>query len=281
MPRTIPLALQTHLQGDKLTTCMVWRVTRRDGQVFGFTDHDRNLTYAGRTYLAVNTASGADLQATAGTSAENTEISTPTEAQITEQQIAAGVWNLATVEAELINWTDPAAGGVVLQAAEIGEIRVEGGRVVVELRGFKHRLAQPVGRVVQAACDAVLGDTRCGVNLVPLTVAGTVTAVTDLANFTDSARGEAAGWFTGGVVTWTTGANAGARMEIKRHQAGGVFELFLPMTYAIAVGDAYSMTPGSDHTFATCVAKFGNGNNYRGFPFVPGSASLRAGGSAG
>ena len=33
------------------------------------------------------------------------------------------------------------------------------------LRGLAEALNRPQGRVIQSACDAVLGDGRCGVNL--------------------------------------------------------------------------------------------------------------------
>ena len=40
---TYPAALTAHLSGNLTTLCHCWRLTRRDGAVTGFTDHDRVL----------------------------------------------------------------------------------------------------------------------------------------------------------------------------------------------------------------------------------------------
>ena len=52
--RTIPDGLQAHLDGEATTLCHAWRVTRRDGVVMGFTDHDRDLAFGGLAYLAAS-----------------------------------------------------------------------------------------------------------------------------------------------------------------------------------------------------------------------------------
>ncbi len=36
-------------------------------------------------------------------------------------------------------------------------------------------------------------------------------------------------------------------------------------------GDAFTIRPGCDKSFATCRAKFDNAVNFRGFPHVPGT----------
>jgi hypothetical protein len=71
---------------------------------------------------------------------------------------------------------------------------VKTGRVhfTAELRGMTQKLQQSVGRVYAPACDADLGDTRCGVTLASFTVTGAVTTATSARVFTDTARVEAA-----------------------------------------------------------------------------------------
>lgn len=41
--RSIPPALQTKLDGGATTLCRCWVITRRDGIVLGFTDHDEDV----------------------------------------------------------------------------------------------------------------------------------------------------------------------------------------------------------------------------------------------
>lgn len=52
--KTIPAALAEHLAGEATTTCHCWKVTLKDGEVIGFTDHDGTLSFAGTAYLAAS-----------------------------------------------------------------------------------------------------------------------------------------------------------------------------------------------------------------------------------
>jgi len=45
--KTLPSGFQAHLDGGTTTLAWCWRLQRRDGAVFGFTDHDRPLSFAG------------------------------------------------------------------------------------------------------------------------------------------------------------------------------------------------------------------------------------------
>lgn len=50
--KTIPAPLQAHLAGGVTTLCYCWRVTRHDGTVLGFTEHDRDIVAEGTTFSA-------------------------------------------------------------------------------------------------------------------------------------------------------------------------------------------------------------------------------------
>jgi hypothetical protein len=50
--RSIPTALQAKLDSGVTTLAQAWKLTRRDGVVAGFTDHDRDLVIDGVTYRA-------------------------------------------------------------------------------------------------------------------------------------------------------------------------------------------------------------------------------------
>lgn len=47
--KTLDPALQDHLDGGATTLAWCWKVTRRDGMVLGFTEHDRALNFDGTT----------------------------------------------------------------------------------------------------------------------------------------------------------------------------------------------------------------------------------------
>jgi uncharacterized phage protein (TIGR02218 family) len=104
--------------------------------------------------------------------------------------------------------------------------------------------------------------------------------VTDARRFTALGfTAYASGWFSDGKLTFTSGANAGRAMEVKRHTLSGAaatFELWQAMSEAIVAGDAFTVTPGCDRSFATCKAKFANAANFRGFPYMIGDDAALA-----
>lgn len=78
------------------------------------------------------------------------------------------------------------------------------------------------------------------------------------------------GYFTNGVMTMTSGANAGLSMEVGAYVPGQM-TLRLAFPYPIEAGDTYSMVAGCGKRFAEdCGVKFSNQINFRGEPFLPG-----------
>jgi hypothetical protein len=108
-----------------------------------------------------------------------------------------------------------------------------------------------------------------------LTLEGSVGSVSTANHriFIDNTLTEPDEFFLGGLLTWTTGQNAGLAFEVKRHAtvSGNVeIELILPTFYPIAVADAYTITAGClKRKDEDCIAKFDNIANFRGFPYIP------------
>jgi len=169
---------------------------------------------------------------------------------------------------------------VHLTRGVLGEVRREGGAFFAELRGITHRLAEESGRLYTATCNADLGDARCGVDLddPAFKGAGTVIAADGggalLASGLD---GFADGWFTGGRLSFTSGANAGLSVEVKEHRredAGARLALWQLMPEPVAPGDGVTVTAGCDKRFDTCRDRFANALSFRGFPHIPGNDFL-------
>lgn len=271
--RTIPEGLATHLAAGVTTLCHCWRLTRRDGAVLGFTDHDRALTFAGTEFLAASGFSASGREEETGLSAATSEVTGGFSSEaISEADLSAGLYDGARVELFLVNWANPAQR-LRLKVEDVGEVTRAGGEFRAELRGLTHRLSQPQGRVYARRCDAVLGDARCGVSLAgsAFRATGSVTAVTDESRLKVSGLGGfAAGFFRHGRLTFTGGALAGTVAEIDG-QDGAALRLWLPLAVLPAVGDAVTVTAGCDRSFSTCREKFANGKNFRGFPHMPGA----------
>lgn len=280
--KSLSAELLAHYASGATTLARLWKITRRDEQVFGFTDHDQPITYPDDSDGILYEPSSV-FDASANTTRNELNVDSM-EARglldsegITAAALEDGSWDGAAVEIVEVNYLDLTMGHNPLRKGHLGEIQRSGQTYTAELRGLMHKLQNNIGRVVKPSCDAVLGDARCGVDLEALRVSGSVTVATSARLFTTGLGGS--GTYSYGVLTWTSGANDGRSMEVKAHTATGVLELQLAMPYAVQVGDDFTITPGCDKKKATCIATFDNVVNFRGFSFVPGQdAVLKVGG---
>lgn len=272
--------LQAHLDEGTTTLAWCWRIVRADGTSFGFTDHDRTLSFEGTDFepesglTASEVRSGSDLSV----DAQDAE-GVLTSDRITETDILDGRWDNAEVEVWRVNWADTSQR-VLLRRGAVGQIRRGRMAFVAEVRSLAHVLGQTVGRTFQAGCDARLGDARCGIDLEDSIYKGTG-VVTDLlrdrAFMASGLAGFDAGWFTSGTLTWTSGANAGRITEILAHGLDGsiaTLTLLEAPVRAIAESDGFIARAGCDKRIATCSAKFANTANFRGFPNIPGQDAV-------
>ncbi len=266
--------LAAHIAGETTTLATCWKVTRKDGVVFGFTDFDRDLTIDGVVYEARTGYTRSAIQTISDLSVDNLDIESAFDSEaITAADLRSGFWDNAEVLIFLVNWATLSQGKIVLKRGTIGQVEMKDTFFKAELRGLTQALSQQIGELYTPNCRADLGDTRCKVDLAALTVTSAVTAAEDRYGFTDTARTEADDYWTGGLITWTSGANTGRKMEVRSY-AAGLFELFLPMPSEIAAGDGYVVQPGCDKAFSTCCAKYHNAVNFRGEPHVPGTDAV-------
>lgn len=271
------MALKAHMAGQLTTLATLWKVTRRDAQVFCFTDHDADIEYQGHTYAAATGFTASAIRTSATLDVDNMEAEGMLSSEtITDADLLAGLWDYAEFAILRVNYADLTMGHEVLRAGTLGNVRTGRQHFAVELRGMTQPLQQTVGRVYTPACDADFGDARCGISLAGWTVTGTVTSVASQSAFTDTGRGESADYFSFGLLTFLTGGNAGYAMEVKTFSAGA-FVLQQSMPNPIQVGDTHSVHAGCDKLLFTCIAKFANIVNFRGFPHVPGTDRMVSG----
>ena len=278
--KSITPDLQAHLDEGTTTLAWCWRITRSDGVTFGFTDHDRTLSFDGTDFepesglAASEVRSGSDLSV----DAQDAE-GVLTSDRITETDILDGRWDNAEVEVWRVNWADTGQR-VLMRRGAIGQIRRGRLAFVAEVRSLAHVLGQTVGRTFQATCDAALGDGRCGADLEATAFKGTGAVINHLWDRSFNATGLGgfgAGWFTFGTLEWTSGTNAGRRAEVIAHDVTegiAVMTLLEAPVRSIAGGDAFTIRAGCDKRIETCNTKFANTANFRGFPHIPGQDAV-------
>ncbi|MGR3460650.1 MAG: DUF2163 domain-containing protein [Roseovarius sp.] len=269
-------ALAAHLGSGVSTTCRAWALTRRDGVVMGFTDHDRALHFEGIAFRPETGLSARAVAASTGLAVNNTEaLGALSDTAIGEADIEAGRYDGAGVRAWIVNWRD-VTQRMAIFAGTIGDIRRAGGAFEAELRGLTDALNVPLGRVYQKSCSAVLGDRDCTFDLdTPGYVserAAEEVAENRVFRFADMA-GFAEDWFRHGVLKVQGGAARGLQGIIKRDRMDGaarVIELWHPLGAPVAPGDALRIEAGCDKRRETCQFKFDNILNFQGFPDIPG-----------
>ncbi|HVV63281.1 MAG TPA: DUF2163 domain-containing protein [Pseudolabrys sp.] len=275
--RTIPSALQIKLDSGVTTLCHCWLITRNDGVTLGFTDHDEDVVLGGVTCRAGTGLTGSEATQKLGMAVDGSEVSGAlSDDALREDDLAGGLYDAAAIEIWLVDWGEPSLN-VLLSKGTLGEIRREGASFTAEVRGLSQRLQQDNGRLFTATCTADLGDGRCTIDLTDPEYcgSGTVNVLNSTSSFVASGLfAFQDGWFTGGKLTFTGGANAGLSVEVKSHRKIGLqttIDLWQAMPEAIAHGDTFAVTAGCDKRFATCRDRFDNVVNFRGFPHIPGN----------
>lgn len=265
-----------HLAQDCTTLCHCWQVTRHDGTALGFTDHDRTLTIDGKTFEPQSGFTQSEVRTSLGMAVDTADVEGALSSDVLlEADILAGLYDGAKVETFLVNWMDVSQFALI-RTSTIGRIERRDGQFVAELESLTASLDKPNGRVLRRQCDAQLGDARCKVVTDDLKLKGdgAVVAIAGAGRFEASGLGGyAPGWFSLGVISWTSGPLVGRSFAVLDHAARGG-KVFITLSAADPqpqVGATFTIIAGCDKSFKTCREKFGNGLNFRGFPHLPGN----------
>lgn len=272
-----PQTMKDHLAGGATTLARAFAVSRKDGIVLGFTDHDRDLAFGGITFRADSGLTAKAVQQATGLSVDNSEAFGALRSDaITEADILAGRYDGAEVTGWLVNWADVSVRALQFRGT-LGEIVRSGGAFNAELRGLAEGLNQAQGQIFHGRCSAVLGDARCRFDLDQpgYSEGRPVEAVEDARVFRfASLAGYEDRWFEKGRLRVLSGAAAGLVGTIKNDRlvSGDAreVELWQELGAVPAPGDMVRLEAGCDKRADTCRLKFANFDNFRGFPDIPG-----------
>ena len=268
---------KAHLASGCTTLARAWAVTRKDGRVLGFTDHDGGLAFEGITFEPESGMTAKAISAGTGLSVDNTESYGALSSEaISEADILAGRYDGAEVRAWIVNWADVSQHALIFRG-HMGEITRGSGAFTAELRGLTEALGVEQGRIYHPRCAAILGDGSCKFN----TGKAGYRAEVDLEEVEDgnvfrfaSLPGFDARWFERGRFTVLSGAAAGLIGVVKNDRLASdgtrTIELWQRIGAEIGPGDRVRIEAGCDKRSETCRLKFQNYLNFRGFPHIPG-----------
>ena len=289
--RDSPASIGTMLSVRTSTTLTLARCVKlvlRDGYEVGFTDHDQPLTvplsndsYQPLEYQAADSIEVGDLDLAIGLSADNTEITAPLSALITQTRLLARRFHMADVYIFDVDWTQETPQPLELMAGYITDATPAQGRVRFQVRSQADRWNTVIGRLASPRCSADFGDIKCGVT--PTEYPCEIFESTSNMRFT--VGGMAGGpysddFFRFGTVEFLTGPLADTwPFEIVSYDGyEGEIELLSPMPGFAQVGDQLVVRNGcsklkrfpDDPTVPTC-ATYSNQRRFRGFDQMPGS----------
>lgn len=270
-------------------------MTRLDGTVFRYTNHDRQLVD-----VLVDKGSPLVFENFDPVGAPNTEswrwasgleeasaklTGSVLDSHFVADDARSGIWDDTKVEAFAIaDWRYPFLPWFLRSTFWLDDVSWSGEQWEARLLGLTSRIDKLVGRVQNKHCDArELGDARCGyvMGTDPLDIV--TTTVSAVSGFTDSDRRRvfrASGltaadkFYLHGYVVWNTGANSTIgvnRWDVQRYkQSGGEVWLTHPTERDIQVGDSFTIRGGCNRSLIEhCKKRYANADNHRGFPYMP------------
>lgn len=292
------LRMGEHLMSDGVSLATIWKITRQDGEVFRFTDHDSDvdLTTAGVTFG--DPATAGVYSAALGYYRSAMKQSTSLEPDILEvlgaidsegftaEDLSAGKFDHALVEIGLVNWQDLTMGVIYLRRSYFGEVNIQAENYVVSLRSLVDVLARTIVRTYQPTCTVDLGSTECGIDIdtedtqdgFPIRQEGVVSAVAssdERLSFevTISTVPRApAGYLNDGLLFWdgtpspSANQNGGRAFEVDFYEVTGAdsITLLYPVPRPITVGDSFVAYIGCNRTVFRCKTRFGSSADGRG-----------------
>lgn len=310
MDTAVSSNLMAQFASGAATLAWYWIVRRADGTNYGWTSHivEQEINSAitapfadGATIgfvLCVPIAgfSASDVSSNDALAQNNLDITSVLNAVgITRKEIRGKLWENAQFEIGVINFRAPADGTKVQLMGTLGSFTTGDQTVQIEQRGLTQPLEAQMDGLVGPMCRVAVfsqGVRKCNLDPTPFIRTGTISTIVADRQFVDTARTEADGWWTKGIVKFTSGACAGQSFEIKSSTAAGVFVLAEEAFFGLADGDAYSMTPGCNKLLkiqtgtaddgtpiyeyiGDCKAKFNNVINMQAEPEVPGTAAIQ------
>lgn len=285
--RTVPAALQTHIDTGATTLCFLLKIAPQNADSFGVTSLNIPVTYNDGveliTYSAAIGMNQSAVEAGAGLEVANSEAMLLITSDFTREDIAAGVLDYADFYIYRINWKDTSQGHRLEQSGTIGVVRSDNELSgVLELRGLTQQLKQNYIDQYSLTCRAKFGSTSsdetfpCTFDAEALwqsTSVDTVGSETDrvfVSVDTPAATGpNGALGFETALIEFLTGDNTGLTVETET-VVGKDITLRFNAAYAIQSGDTFRIRPDCRKRFAEdCIASYDNALFFRGEPFIP------------
>jgi uncharacterized phage protein (TIGR02218 family) len=258
------------LSSKEITRCYLIEMNNGITPIVRLADWGADLTVGGHTFVHSPGFTVTKFTVANGGRPSGLDFTLPFDdvGPILSDDIKRGAWRGATITVWLADSTNP-SDREILVTGFVGKTaftdRLAGSISIITKADA---LADIILPTVQPECGWKFGSAQCGVDLTPYTSTATVATVTDNGKFTIT--GTLPFDYTHGVVTFTSGNNAGAKDNVMLWVSGtGAVKMVTGFPFDIQVGDTLTISAGCPLTRDGCIS-FNNKNRYSGFDFTPG-----------
>jgi uncharacterized phage protein (TIGR02218 family) len=272
----IPAEAISWLQNEVNTSCYCCKITRTDGVVLAFTSHDTDLVIDGVTYKAKPGFDPTAVSTSNDMSTDNLDnAGVLSDDSITAEDIKLGKYHNAAITVFQCDYSDLTLPVFILRRGWIGEITYGKNSYTAEIRGMMENFSKKSGKITSRTCRTDFGDAKCKMNTAAYTFTGTVTDVNSDGSFKISVLKDK-DYFSYGLITFTSGVNSGASMEVKSYAADGTTALFLPLPNGVELNSTVTIVAGCDGNATTCRNRFNNIKNMRAEFYTPGNNYIQS-----
>ena len=264
----------------------VYTVTLPGGAVLRWTGSDRVLSFGGNDYLLGPKIKRGRVRFVVGVEVSTLDVSLWDEGstQVNGKPLLAfvaarGLYG-ARIKLSRAFWgigTPAPTGALTWFTGRVADTTLDRNEARIVVKSDLEDLDVMVpAEVYQPGCLNDVYDADCGADRAAFTHASTASAASNATRITfGHSLAQASGYFDLGVITFTSGPNAGISRTVKRHVSGGQFTVLQPWPFAVTVGDAFTATAGCNKSKgdANGCPKFHSAANvivrFRGQPFIP------------
>ncbi len=248
-----------------------WRVFRRDGVTLGFTSHDRDLYFSGIVHQSAPGMVPSAIRRTINVDDDDAEVEGAlSHDSIRADELATGLYDAASIEIGAVDWE--ALDHHVFYNGKLGTIEDDNHSFSAQLKSAKAILEEDLVPRTSPTCRAEFCGKGCSLSAATFTSLRSVSAL-DLDANSVQFPGITMDDFIDGQLRFLDGPQTGLTFGIVASGAEGL-TLDRPLVAGTAVGTMVELREGCDHTFASCQGRFGNAENFRGEPFLPGNDLL-------
>lgn len=256
---------------DLDTVATFWRVYRRDGALFAFVSHDRNLAFDGILHRAAPGLLPAAIRMTSDLSEDSAEVEGAlSHDSISASDLSAGLFDRAAIEIGAVDWETLEHYSVY--SGRLGRIDDDGRQFSAELRSAKYQLDIDHVPRTSPTCRAQFCGRGCGLSAPLFTTIERVEAIDSELNRV-LFSGVSSELYVDGQVRFLGGPQTGLPFGIVDAQQDWLV-LNRPLTEGTLPGTLAELREGCDHSLTTCASRFANAINFRGEPFLPGNDLL-------